>query len=169
MVMFVLTMNYVERKMVVGSGENKKDVDVNEAQEPEPVIEKTFEGGFFTISSPKPPAGTPESFGKQLSVSMGTPLTPFSALPRTLRTPNRHGSRRLSTTSEASFRRASLSILGVRKSMGSFNKVIPTFSFFYDPFECAKFLNQTHSSFNKYYGHINFWITDWRRINFVRR
>lgn len=95
---------------------------------------KMFEGGFFTISSP---LSTPTSRGirrrqdsnssfystmSAVDETMQKPMTPVSAVPVLLRTPNRR-KRMSGVSSDASLRRASLSMLGVRKSMGSFSKV----------------------------------------------
>lgn len=92
---------------------------------------KMFEGGFFQISSPlstHTPRGSrrrQDSNSSAMSIhdeSMQKPMTPVSAVPVLLRTPNRQ-KRMSGVSSDASLRRASLSMLGVRKSMGSFSKV----------------------------------------------
>ncbi|CAL8088067.1 unnamed protein product [Orchesella dallaii] len=77
---------------------------------------RTFDGRFFSISSPlakcTPERNTPKRRGERLSIHR-------SPAPSFLRTP----SRRLSTTNDSSLKRMSFCILGVRQSMGSFNKI----------------------------------------------
>ncbi|ODM99681.1 hypothetical protein Ocin01_07003 [Orchesella cincta] len=91
--------------------ENNLDQDLNTSG-------RTFDGRFFTISSPMakntPEARTPQRIKDGMSARSNR--SPATSL---LRTP----SRRLSTTSDSSLKRMSFCILGVRQSMGSFNKI----------------------------------------------
>lgn len=101
--------------------------------EEDPNSSRRFEGGFFSISSPVVSTPTREPRARRRNTSTtaeaGTPV--ISAVPACLRTPSKTVHHRSSgvASEAASLRRASLSMLGVRRSMGSLGKVVIMFLF----------------------------------------